>query len=921
MKFLSSLFLSGVLALFLAACGDNTTDAQHLQQAKSYIDRGDNAEAIIELRNGAKKAPENSEIRYELGKLLLATGDFLSAEKELLRAQSLGVDSASLQPFIVDALFKQGSNEDVVAEAAALANGLSPTQQAYILAVAAKSQVMLDQLDEANVLIEQALALDAEQVDAMVARAMVFVKADERVKGMEWLTKARELDDAAPQVWALIGDIEVLNGAPALAFKSYTKAIDLRPYITLTSAKRLRAALAANMLDEAGTDLQRLDNSGFKNYWYVKHLAALLGFQQGDFQAAANGLDEVLAVAPDFVEALIYGAASHTYLGNYEQAQTLVSRLATKPFLGVQTGRLQGALLFNQGDFKGAEKILADLESKTPGNPTLLQLLAKVNLVSGNAAMAERYANRLLAIDKDSAVAQELLTLAKLMSGQDLQAQFGGLVDMENPYQRQLFLAISEFHQGRAVSARNKAIQLHKDFPDAAEPKRLIAASYLALQQWDGARAALNDVLKTQPGEITTLMNFATMEFVTGNQDAVAGWLEQLSSLHPKNAKAVSFVYDYYLRLGDAETALAMLDAGVGSVNNNGELLNKLIQHYFITENYDQVIEKARGLSDQRLEKTPQLLEMLAISQGRKGQFSQAVLSMRKFMTLVTPTARSYSTYAELLQGAGNSAAAVKSLMSAVTLAPDNIELRTSVVRSLAKSGQYENAKLLLGEGIVKHGRTSELTGLDGWISLLEKDYPAAQSKLAESVDLGASSDTVILLARALAYQGDSTRSLEVLNERLATEPQNLKLLLHKAGLYLAKGEEAAALTVYNEVLIYYPEHLATLNNVAWLSRENNIELALATAKKAYALSPRDPFVLDTYGDITVLAGNYSEGVELIREALQRAPGDNQIKLHLARVLIKGEDNEEARRLLEAIVSSAPESDLGREAAKIIGTL
>lgn len=921
MKSILSLFLSGALTLFLAACGDNLTGVQHLEQAKSYIDSGDNAEAIIELRNGAKKAPENSEIRYELGKLMLATGDFLSAEKELLRAQSLGVKTATIQPLVVDALFKQGRNDDVIAEAAALANGLSPFKQAYILAIAAKSQVLLDRPNEAKNLIDQALTLDPEQVDAMVAQAMVFVKADEHVRGMEWLTKAREIDETAPQVWALIGDIEVLNGDPASAFKSYTKAINLRSYITLTSTKRLRAALAANMLDDAKKDLQRLENSGLNNYWYVKHLAALLSFQQDDFQAAANGFDEVLTTAPDFVEALIYGAASHTYLGSYEQAQVLVSRLATKPFLSVQTGRLQGSLLFNQGDFDGAEKVLSELEAKAPGNPTLLQLLAKVNLVNGNAVMAERYASRLLAIDQGSTVAQELLTLARLMSGQDLQAQFGDIVDMENPYQRQLFQAISEFHQGRAVSARHQAIQLQKDYPEASEPRRLIAASYLALQQWDQARVALNDVLKAQPGEITTLMNFATLELVSGNRDAVANWLEQLTSLHPKNTKAVSFVYDYYLRLGDTATALTVLEEGAGSINNNGELVNKLIQHYFITENYDQVIEQVGGMSDQRLEKTPQLLEMLAISQGRKGRFSQATLNMKKFMAVVTPTAQSYLTYAELLQRSGDSDAAVKSLMSAVTLAPDNLELRVNVVRSLVENGQYVNARSLLGEGIAKYGRTAELIGLDGWISLLEKDFSAAQSKLTESVSLKASSDTVILLARALAYQGNHKRSLEILNERLAAEPENLKLLLHKAGLHLAVGEEQTALTVYKKILSYYPEHLPTLNNVAWLSRENNIELALATAKKAHALNPTDPFVLDTYGHISVLAGNYAEGVNLIREALQQAPGDSQIKLHLAQALIKGGHKIEARRLLESIVNASAESDLEREAGKIIDTL
>ncbi len=82
------------------------------------------------------------------------------------------------------------------------------------------------------------------------------------------------------------------------------------------------------------------------------------------------------------------------------------------------------------------------------------------------------------------------------------------------------------------------------------------------------------------------------------------------------------------------------------------------------------------------------------------------------------------------------------------------------------------------------------------------------------------------------------------------------------------------------------PENVMILNNLAWAAMETKDPGALGYAEKAYSLAPQNASVLDTYGWLLLQKGDVKRSVELLTAAVNRAPKDPDMRLHLAKALI-----------------------------------
>jgi tetratricopeptide (TPR) repeat protein len=98
-------------------------------------------------------------------------------------------------------------------------------------------------------------------------------------------------------------------------------------------------------------------------------------------------------------------------------------------------------------------------------------------------------------------------------------------------------------------------------------------------------------------------------------------------------------------------------------------------------------------------------------------------------------------------------------------------------------------------------------------------------------------------------------------------------------------------------------------------------ERAIETYEKTLKLNPSD---VDTYNDLG-LAYNYMGktdiAIEKLKKGSQVMPSYQRIWLSLGYVLLSSGRNEEAKPALEKAVELAPESDVGREAQRMIGLL
>jgi Flp pilus assembly protein TadD len=101
--------------------------------------------------------------------------------------------------------------------------------------------------------------------------------------------------------------------------------------------------------------------------------------------------------------------------------------------------------------------------------------------------------------------------------------------------------------------------------------------------------------------------------------------------------------------------------------------------------------------------------------------------------------------------------------------------------------------------------------------------------------------------------------------------------------LYEANGDREHARQTYQAILADHPDHTLTLNNLASLeSSGDDVQEAIALARRAVALAPRIAAVQDTLGWALLQGGHAAEAAKVMETARQLAPADPEILYRLA---------------------------------------
>jgi Tfp pilus assembly protein PilF len=150
----------------------------------------------------------------------------------------------------------------------------------------------------------------------------------------------------------------------------------------------------------------------------------------------------------------------------------------------------------------------------------------------------------------------------------------------------------------------------------------------------------------------------------------------------------------------------------------------------------------------------------------------------------------------------------------------------------------------------------------------------------------GTPARAVSLLVRAetMALRGDVPRARQALEEAVDAAPDAVAPRLQLALLQEQTGQHAAAEEGYRRALTLQPNNAVALNNLAYALavRKKSPKEGLPFAKRAVALSPNDPNVIDTLAWIEHLTGNDVEAARLMAAAIKSSPGSPEIRLHAA---------------------------------------
>ncbi len=193
---LSRLGTALLLAGMLSACGSK--DPQQLvTAARDYMQKNDNAAAIIELKNALQEKPDLAEARFLLGKAMLANGEVVGAETELRKAREANYSPGDVSPLLARAWLQMGEAKKVN-EAFDQVKLENPQAQAELLTWVATAWRIQNRKENHRKRLDEALALSPEHAPALVelARMQAADRAyDDALLGLDRLL-AREPGNA-----------------------------------------------------------------------------------------------------------------------------------------------------------------------------------------------------------------------------------------------------------------------------------------------------------------------------------------------------------------------------------------------------------------------------------------------------------------------------------------------------------------------------------------------------------------------------------------------------------------------------------------------------------------------------------------------------------------------------------------------------
>jgi Tfp pilus assembly protein PilF len=140
------------------------------------------------------------------------------------------------------------------------------------------------------------------------------------------------------------------------------------------------------------------------------------------------------------------------------------------------------------------------------------------------------------------------------------------------------------------------------------------------------------------------------------------------------------------------------------------------------------------------------------------------------------------------------------------------------------------------------------------------------------------------LAADAREIVGDLAGARLALEQTTALAPKAVAAQLRLAMVYGRLQEYRKAVERYQIVIEAQPQNPMALNNLAYALGVHlkTPEQALPFARRALAVAPESPVVLDTVGWIEHLSGNTATAAKLLTDASRRNPDNAEIRLHAA---------------------------------------
>lgn len=888
--------------LLVTACDYFVSPQARVEKAEALMAKGNHRGALIELKNALQSEPDLAKARLLLAEVALWLGDASSAEKELgkvpattdpvrqvdLKARidlalarpkplldRLASDDAHIEPARLAlyrgqallALNRAPEAEQQFRDAAKADPGLIAAQAGMVDALVAQNNV-----DEAFKTSSAMVAAHPDSALAWYAHGVLFARKRDTAQAVDAFKRARDLAPTQLDVMRQLGVLSALTetqlaGGQVEDAKVTSEALKkLAPGSGLAMLMSSRVLMASNEFVAAAAQLRQLVNA-MPNFSQGRFLLGVALLAQGNVQQAAQELTQVVTQSPENLEARQLLAQVRMRLDDPDGAlQVLVPALQASTDV-TQLSAMTDAVRA-QADSPEAIKLLEQALQETPDNEALQLQLSSAYLQAG-------------ATDKAIALLRK------------------GAAGSKDPRRAGTLLQAIEKAQGRPA-ARAEADSLVAANPSDVGIIGTVAIFYARSGDFAASRQLLNKALAAKPEQPQLLFTLAQVEWSSRQIEPAANALQKALKIDPQFGVARLALAELELSRNKAEAAtehLELLRNGGPQAGQARLLLARLALAQKDAKRADLLIDEMIKAEPSRSE----LRNLAGTLYLNSGRFDQAMAQFHDGTAIDPGNPMLWLNLGRAQLALGQNGPAHESLEQTLKLRPNWVPAVGALAFMEVQSGDTAGALRRLDDLKQQRPRDPAVAALDGEVQTLLRRYKEAAQAYGQAYELQPSGlmASKIYEARVAGQLPEATRPLE---QWLQRDPNDLVMRLLLADAYNKAGQHAQAVQQYQSILAAKPEHVASLNNLAWVLHQMKDPRALDTARKAYELAPNVPAIADTFGWILVETGRVDEGVIILKAAASHANSAPEISYHYAAALARSGAAAEARSELEKLL-------------------
>ncbi len=886
-------------AALVLGCNSDPDPAALLVSARARLAKNDQKTALLDIKTALVKVPDSPEARFLLGTALLADDDAGAAELELRKALDLGFPSDQLAPSLARVLVARGRYNVTISEFAArkLSDGHAMADLQTSLASAYSAA---DRPVEAYAALAAALAAEPGYAPALILDARRRARNGEFAPALELAESILRKDPLDYAAWKLKGDLlrYTSKNLPA-ATAAYRKAIEVKADFLPAHSSIINMLLEKPDLEGAAKELELIQKFA-KNNPQTLFFRAQLAYLKKDYQRANDYVLALLRNMPDDLRLLHLAGAVELQIHSLAMAQGHLSRALQIDPDSALARRLLALVYLRSGQPEKSLETLLPAISGHRQDISALGLAGQVYLQIGDFANAEEYFGRAVKLDPDAAPSRLALAITRL-NGSAADAAASELETMAASDKAVIAdLALISFYlsKNRMEQALSAIDALEKKQPNQPMAASLRGRFFMARRDTAAARASFERALSIDPLDFQSTASLAMLDRQDHKAGAAKARFESLLAKDPKNVQALLALAAIASSEGaNRPAAIELIERAVAANPYEESTRIVLVLAHLTNKNFQQAMLVAQN-AVAAFPNSPRVLDVQGRAQVAAGESNQATTTYRKMMALQPKSAVPLMRLAQLQATLGQRDEAIGTLRQATEVAPGEPDAHIQLALLYFNTGKSKEALALAQRLQRKYPKQAYGYFLEGDFHARLKNWMAASAAYGAGLRLAPSTEMAIKLHDSLLSAGKPAESDRFAASWTKGNPADAVFHAHLGALALGRKDMAVAEAEFLTTVQLQPNFAPAYNNLAWVTGQLKKDGAIAYAKKAVSLAPRQPEFLDTLAQLLSEARDFDSAVEWQKKAIALQPENPLWKLGLARILAHSGNKPAAQTVL-----------------------